>query len=112
MKTTISLYDFRDAFHQAGRSNQFSHDGLRVLFEYLEEYEDSTGSEVELDVIGLCCEFSEETPEEIAENYGYAFDEDENEDEDTRRNAILQFLNDRTTVCGYTKDGSIVYQAF
>jgi hypothetical protein len=40
MKTTISIYDFRDAFHQCGRGEQFSYDGLRVLFEALEEYED------------------------------------------------------------------------
>jgi hypothetical protein len=110
MKTTISLYDFRDAFHQAGRSNQFSHDGLRVLFEYLEEYEDSTGSEVELDVIGLCCEFSEETPEDIAKNYGFTFSGDEDEVE--RLNSLLDWLHDRTMVCGVTNEGSIVYQAF
>jgi hypothetical protein len=112
MKTTVSIYDFRDQFHQCGRGDQFSYDGLRVLFEFLEEYEDSTGSEIELDVPELCCEYSEDTPKEIAENYGYTFDEDENEDEDTRHNAIIQFLNDRTTVCGVTKDGFIVYQAF
>ena len=112
MKTTISIYDFRDAFHQCGRGDQFSYDGLRVLFEALEQYEDDTGSEVELDVIGLCCEYSEDTPEEIAENYGYTFDEDENEDDETRQNAIIQFLNDRTFVCGVTDTGSIVYQQF
>ena len=112
MKTTISIYDFRDAFHQCGRGDQFSYDGLRVLFEALEQYEDDTGSEVELDVIGLCCEYSEDTPEEIAENYGYTFDEDENEDDETRQNAIIQFLNDRTWVCGVTDTGSIVYQQF
>jgi hypothetical protein len=112
MKTTISLYDFRDAFHEAGRGNQFSYDGFRVLFEYLEEYEASTGSEVELDVIALCCEFDEGNAEEIVDNYRYTFNEDENKDEDSRHDAILQFLNDRTMVCGSTKDGFIVYQAF
>ena len=109
MKTTISLYDFRDAFHQAGRSNQFSHDGLRVLFEYLEEYEDSTGSEVELDVIGLCCDFNESTFEEIARDYGYNL---EGEDDDEKRENLIDWLSDRTLVCGVTNDGSIVYQAF
>ena len=70
MKTTVSLYDFRDAFRQYDRANSFSYDGYRVLFEFLEEYEDSTGSEVELDVIGLCCEYSEGTPDEIARGFG------------------------------------------
>ena len=110
MKTTVSIYDFRDAFHQCGRGNQFSYDGLRVLFEFLAEYEDDTGSEVELDVIGLCCDFSEDTPEEIARDYGYTFEVDMDDDE--RRDELIQYLSDRTMVCGVTRDGSIVYQSF
>jgi hypothetical protein len=51
MKTTVYLHDLRTQFHQMGRGDQFSYDGLRVLFEALEQYEDDTGSEVELDVI-------------------------------------------------------------
>ena len=112
MKTTVSLYDFREAFRQYDRANNFSYDGYRVLFEALEEYEDQWGGELELDPIAFCCEYSEDMPEEIAENYGYTFDEDENEDEDTKREAIIQFLNDRTWVCGVTDTGSIVYQTF
>jgi hypothetical protein len=109
MKTTISLYDFRDAFYQANRGTQFSYDGLKVLFEYLEEYEKDTGSEVELDVIGLCCDFNESTLEEIAENYGYNLKGD---DDDEKRENLIEWLNDRTLVCGVTNEGSIVYQAF
>jgi hypothetical protein len=63
---------------KCGRGEQFSYDGLRVLFEALEEYEDDTGSEVELDVIALCCEYSEDTPEEIAQNYGIDLEDDGN----------------------------------
>lgn len=59
MKKTINIYDFRDAFHKAGRGNQFTYDGLTALFEYIEEYEESTGEEIELDVIALCCEYVE-----------------------------------------------------
>jgi hypothetical protein len=107
MKTTISVYDFRQAFHDMGRGEQFSYDGLRVLFECLEEYEDSTGSEVELDVVALCCEYSEEMPEDVAKNYGIELEDDGNE-----LNNVLDYLHDYTLVCGVTKDGSIVYQQF
>ena len=58
MKQTINLYDFRTAFAQM-RPENFSYDGLKVLFEYLEELELSSGEEMELDVIGICCDFSE-----------------------------------------------------
>jgi hypothetical protein len=53
------------------RPDNFSRRGLVALFDYLEDYEESTGEELELDVIALCCEFSEfENLEEFQENYG------------------------------------------
>ena len=39
--------------------DEFSLGGLMALWDYLEEYEDSVGEELELDVIGLCCNFAE-----------------------------------------------------
>ena len=66
MKTTISVYDFRQAFHDYDRGNQFSYKGLGVLYEALERFAEDTGEEIELDVIALCCDFAEGTAEEIA----------------------------------------------
>ena len=41
-----------------------------ALFEYLEDYSRDTGEDFELDVIGLCCDFTEyESFEEIKEEY-------------------------------------------
>jgi len=42
-----------------GRENQFSYKGKKALFEYLEQYEEETSEQLELDLIALCCEFSE-----------------------------------------------------
>ncbi len=58
MKKTVSFYDFERAFKECERDN-FSYDGLKALFDYLEELEESTGEEIELDVIALCCEYTE-----------------------------------------------------
>ena len=58
MKTTVTETTFVDAF-RAFRPKNFSYDGLRVLFNYLEEYETDTGEELELDVIAICCGFAE-----------------------------------------------------
>ena len=69
MKQTVTRYMFRDAF--SARPNNFSYEGLDALFDYLEDYEDSTGEEIELDPIGLCCEFTEyENLDEIKAEYG------------------------------------------
>lgn len=59
MKQTINFTDFTDAFKNYNRQEQFSYNGKKALFEYLEEYEESTGEEIELDVIALCCEYVE-----------------------------------------------------
>ena len=64
MKTMVNLHDFRAAFKRV-RPNSFSYEGITALFNYLEEYEADTGEELELDVIGLCCDFTEY--EDIAE---------------------------------------------
>ena len=60
MKEYVTESMFIDAFKQSDtRKNQFSYEGLQALFEYLEEYEDSTGEEIEFDMIGICCEYME-----------------------------------------------------
>ena len=75
MKQSINMYDFERAFKNFERDN-FSYDGLKALFEYLEEYEDSTGEEVELDVIALCCEYAEyDSLSEYNDDYGTKYSE-------------------------------------
>ena len=70
MKTSVSFYDFERAFAQV-RPNHFSRAGLVALFNYLEAFEEETGEEIELDVIGLCCDFAEyENIAEFNRDYG------------------------------------------
>lgn len=59
MKQTINFNQFHDAFHNMNRGDNFTYDGLRALFDYLEQCEEETDYEMELDVIALCCEFTE-----------------------------------------------------
>ena len=69
MYKSINEYQFTEEFKRI-RPNQFSYEGLKSLFNYLEEYEESTGERIELDVIGLCCDFSEyENLEEFHNEY-------------------------------------------
>ena len=70
MKQTVNLNKFIDAFRQSGRKDQFSYEGLTALFEHLEELEKDQGEEYELDIIELCCEYTEyESFEEFAKDY-------------------------------------------
>ena len=58
MKSNVNVYQFESWFEKH-RPNTFSRTGLQSLFDYLEEYEDSTGEQIEFDPIALCCEYTE-----------------------------------------------------
>ena len=71
MYETVRFSDFVDRFRDSDRANQFSYEGLRALFDYLEEYEEETGEQIELDVIALCCDYTEyRNLEEFQNEYG------------------------------------------
>ena len=59
MKQTVTFTDFTDAFRNMGRKDQFSYNGLKALYDYLEELENDMNEEIELDVIAFCCEYTE-----------------------------------------------------
>ncbi len=99
MKTTVSLSDFRDAFISHDRDN-FSYVGLEALYNWLEELDESCGSETELDVIGLCCDFTEY--KNLAE-----FQQDYNSEE----YGTLDDIANQTTLIMVNEDRFIV-QAF
>jgi hypothetical protein len=70
MITTVRWYDFKDAFSSI-RPDNFSYEGLAALFDYLEMLEDDIGEPIELDVTGLCCDYSEyENLKEFQNDYG------------------------------------------
>jgi len=71
MFQSITKSDFTSAFHRMNRGEQFSYKGLIALYDYLEQYEEDTGEQIELDVIAICCEYAEyESLEEFQEDYG------------------------------------------
>jgi len=114
MKTTINRYQFERAFVDAGRKDQFSYEALGLLFDYFESYEEETGQEIELDVIAICCEYTEDTAEEIARNYSIDLSDLDPEDDDYEEQcteAVRDHLNDNTTLVGETATG-FVYLAF
>jgi hypothetical protein len=106
--TITSVYQFRDAFAQANRQNQFSYEGLEVLFDYLEELSDSIGEPYELDVIALCCDYAEESAADIAEGYNIDLD---GTDPDDIEEVVKAYLEDQGVFVGQTSS-TIIYQQF
>jgi len=111
MKITINESMFHDMFRTYGRSDQFSYNGKKALFEYIEEvYGEDSGYEYVLDVVSLCCDFTEyDTAFEAAKNYRlFTINEELNEEEQER--LALQFLSKRTTIIPF--NGGIIVQNF
>ena len=114
MKTTISRYDFERAFADADRKENFTYEGLNLLFDYLEDYEEQTGEELELDVIAICCDYNEDTVADIARNYSIDLNDADPESDDYEEQcteAVRDYLNENTTLVGETETG-FVYAAF
>lgn len=110
MKQSVTFNDFCDAFRAYKRYDSFGYDGLRVIFDYLESYEQDTGEEIELDVIAICCDYTSEHYKDIADNYKIDLT-DADGDADEEKQIVLDYLNDNTMVLGET-DCEIVYQCF
>ena len=103
MKTTVSVYDFRDAFVRYNRKDQFSYEALGLIYNYLEEID----SDWELDVIAICCDFAEESPRDIARSYN--IDITDCDDEYEVLQVVRDHLQDETSVIDTTEAGNIVY---
>jgi hypothetical protein len=110
MKQSINKSQFRDAFRACGREGQFSYEGLGLLFDWLEDfYADASSGEYELDVIALCCDFSEDTVHQVISNYGLDV---EGLDIVAKHALVSDFLSENTTLIGETDNESYLYQQF
>ena len=58
MYRTINEYEFRQAFKDIDR-DYYSYDGYTALYEFLDEICSSDDKGFELDVIAICCDFTE-----------------------------------------------------
>ena len=106
-----NVHQFRESFRLAGRMEQFSYEGLEVLFDYLDNLSEDTGESIELDVITLCCEYYESSIQEVIDNYNIDLSEVDEDDPDAIIEVVREYLEENTSVCGEVSDG-FVYAAF
>jgi hypothetical protein len=98
MKITVDQNEFVRRF-LAIRAEQFSREALVALFDFLDEQERDLGEEQELDVIAICCDWTEyPSALEAAEAYGFEPKATEDERADKAEEDALWFLRDETTV--------------
>jgi len=99
MKITVDQNEFIRRF-LAIRPEQFSREALVALFDFLDKEEEDLGEEQELDVIAICCEWTEYgSALEAAEAYSWEDPTpDGGERDSTAERAALEFLQDQTAV--------------
>ncbi len=105
MYQSINEYQFRDTLLQSDTyKDNFTYDGLTVLFDYFEELEQSQGQEIQFDYVSIACEFSEASPSEIFD----AFDIEPMEDDEDHWLAVREYLENNGSYVGHT-DSTIIY---
>lgn len=110
MKQAVNLSTFRDAFFKSSTyRDNFSYTGLSYLFGYFEDLENDTGEELELDVVAICCEYAEQDINDIIADHAIYTDNEFTAEQ--RKQAVLDFLEDHTVICGMW-DNNIIYMQF
>jgi hypothetical protein len=105
---TLDKYSFVRAFEESSRKDQFSSEALEAIFEYMEEYSDSTGENVEFDIVGICCEWTEMPWQEVVQSYGLDLSHCETDDE--RIDAVEEYLQDETQSVRLSDDSFVFVQ--
>lgn len=123
MKKTVYEDDFLREFKEYSREGNFSFEGLRTLFNYLEQYEEDNGEEIELDVVSFCCDYSELTYLEFINEYNLeiedyytedctqTWEEALEEDKEWVTDILTEYINERTSLVGFTNN-TVIYQVW
>ena len=97
MKQTMNEFDFKNEFKKI-RPNNFSYDGLTVLYDYLIQYEEDCDTELEFDPIAYCCEYTEfDSFKDVQVNYDVK---------------TLKELEDKTTVLKIPNSEKLIVQNY
>ena len=108
MKNTLTVSDIADALRNDDNA-VWSYAGAVALAEYLDNLDEETGEETELDIVAIRCDFSEygSAAEAYTQQTG---DEPDGDDEDEKEENALKYLQDNTTVIEFK--GGIICQGY
>jgi hypothetical protein len=109
MKKTLTTYDIAHELLQDTNA-AWTRAGAFALAEYLEEYEESTGEEMEMDIVAIRCDFSEYSSlEDWASDYGME-DDSLDDSHEERADNIRSFIQENGQLVEF--DGGIIVSSF
>lgn len=123
MKTTLNTSDIARALHRDDNAN-WSWNGAKALAEHLEQIEEDTGEEMELDVCAIRCDFSEyeslaawasdyfRNQADAVDRLGLTLGMDGSIDEDSEEidDLIRSYIQDHGTLIEF--DGGVIVSSF
>ena len=97
--------DYKRVETSENPNSNFSYKGLRFLFEYIDESHDEENP-FKMDVISLCCEFSEyKNFDEYLNDYRSQHDEQEDDEGDAEfKERVEEEISDKTTLIKFEDD--------
>ena len=116
MKETLTTLEVADRLFRDENAS-WTYSGARALAEYLEEYEESTGEEMELDIVAIRCDFAQwASLQEWAHDYfsnaleEMGFDDGEEIDDEEFDEKIREYIQDHGELIEF--DGGIIVSSF
>jgi len=120
MKTTLNTLDIARAL-KSDENAAWSWSGAKALAEYLEQLEEETGEEMEMDVCAIRCDFSEcesltaffeeHSNKSLADGFAdYGIDIDDIEDQEETDEAIRSHIQYHGTLIEF--DGGVIVSSF
>lgn len=106
--TTIDNgYQLEQLFRECGREDHFSYEGYNALYDYLYDYSEDVGEDFKVDVIAICCDFTEYSDwKELYNEYSYSYNNESETFEELEENDGLddfkEWVQNRTTVIEVT----------
>jgi len=107
MKTTLTQHEAADMLmkFEAFGTGEDAYSLCYSMAQYLEEYEEDTGEELELDPVAIRCEYRAIALDEVIEQYSGDFEGMDDED-------LLEYLRDNTTVIETGIENTYIIQEF
>ena len=103
---------FVSEFDRMGRAENFSLEARRALFDQLESLSSDMGAPIQLDVVAICCEWTEyDSAEDAADQYEFPAVVTDAGITPEQTAAALEWLQDRTTVLVLV-GGGVVLEVF
>ena len=98
MKIIVTHSKFIDALSACYNTKYMSYDAMTALYNWYEELEDDTGTEIELDAVAIGCDWTEYSEKEVIRDYCYLLDIKEEDMTHTDVEDLIDALKYETSV--------------